>query len=177
MKTGMRARLMDEAKSVFIIFVYLTVLLGAFTTYRRLLLAEYRIPYFQYGFSIVEALILSKVIVFGRFLRIGERYKHKPLIIPTLHKTFCFSILILLFSLVEHFVIGWMHGKPSSTIYEEIFAQGYWEILARLLMLFTTLVPLFAVWETSRILGEGKLYELFFTPRDSASPNQSSQES
>ena len=65
-KSGTKARLMAEVKKTVFVFVYLAVFLGAFSTYRRLLLAQYQISYFHYGYTVIEALVLAKVIVRSR---------------------------------------------------------------------------------------------------------------
>lgn len=161
-------KLIAETKAMLFLSIYLAILLGAFTTYRRLILAKYEIAYFQYGYSVIEALVLAKVIVVGRYLRLGERFDRYPLIIPTIYKALWFSLLMLAFSVLEHLILGWWHGKTSTLVFKEIFAQTIWEILANVLVLFIALVPLFAVWETGRLLGEGKLFELFFRRRTEA---------
>jgi hypothetical protein len=171
MKMGLKAKLLEETKTMLILFVYLSLLLGAFTMYRRLILAEYGIDYFQYGYSLIEALVLAKVIVLGRVLRLGERFQDRPLWVPTLYKTFWFSLLILIFSIVEHAVSGWFHGKAGLS---EIFSQGVWELLARTLVKVVSLVPLLGAWELGRVLGEGKLFELFFVSRNAL--NETSNE-
>ncbi len=163
--TRIQAKLVAETKTMLFLFVYLALLLGAFTTYRRLILAKYEIAYFHYGYSLVEALVLAKVIVVGRYLRLGKRFDHYPLIIPTIYKTFWFSLLVLAFSVLEQLIVGWLCGKTSAVVFEEILGQTSWEILANVLVLFVTLIPLIAVWETGRLLGEGKLFEMFFTRR------------
>jgi hypothetical protein len=160
--TGLRARLIDELKKTLVVFVYLLLFLGAVSTYRRLLLAEYQVNYLHYGYTFAEALVLAKVIVFGSVLRIGERFHDRPLIIPTLYKALCFSILVLAFSILEHLLLGWLRGKATTVVVEEVLAQSIWEILSHALVVLLALLPLFAIWETSRVLGEGKLYELFF---------------
>ena len=38
-------------------------------------------------------------------------------------------------------------------------------MLSGLLVMILAFVPMFAVWETGRVLGEGKLFELFFKRR------------
>jgi hypothetical protein len=164
-KIGIRGRLAAEAKSMLFVFSYLFFFLFAFTTYRRLLLAKHQIPFFQYGYSLIEAFLLAKIIVFGRFLHIGERFSHRPLIVPTLYKTLCFGLIVLAFSVLERILLGWWHGDDSAAVFESILGQGMWEILARTVMQVTALVPLFVVLETSRVLGPGKLFELFFKRR------------
>jgi hypothetical protein len=164
-KTGTKARLTAEAKKTFLVFIYLAVFLGAFRTYRRLLMAEYGIDYFEYGYSIVEALVLAKVIVVGTVPRVGERFRDRPLIVPTLYKTLCFSLFLLAFSVVEHLIVGWFHGKATTVIANEFLDRGTWEILNQVLVKSLALLPLVAIWEVGRVLREGKLFELFFTRR------------
>ena len=130
-KTGTKARLMAEVKKTVFVFVYLAVFLGAFSTYRRLLLAQYQISYFHYGYTVIEALVLAKVIVFGSVLRVGERFSDRPLIVPTLYKTLCFALLVLAFSVLEHLIEGWFRGKATGVIVNEVLDQGKWEILTR----------------------------------------------
>lgn len=161
-KTSIKSRLVAETETMMLIFVYLALLLCAFTTYRKLVLAQYQIGYFQYGFSIFEALILAKVVVIGRYLRVGERFAGHPLIVPTLYKTVCFTALVLVFSIVERIVSATIHGRRPGTGIAEIIELGKWEILARTLVLFMAFVPLFAAWEIGALLGEGKLRVLFF---------------
>jgi hypothetical protein len=173
-KPGLRARIVAELKKTFVVFVYLAVFLVAFTTYRRLLLAEYRIPFFHYGYSLVEALVLAKVIVLGSVLRIGERFRNRPLIVPTLVKTLGFSVLVLVFSFLEHLVVGWLHGKATGVIFNEFLDQGTWEILAQSFVKFLAILPLIAVGEVDRVLGEGKLFELFFR-RGAGQPDTASE--
>lgn len=160
---GLRGRLMAEGKTMLLLFVYLSLLLGSFTMYRRLVLAQYDIEYFQYGYNFVEAFVLAKVIILGRMLRLGDRFRNHPLIVPTLYKTAWFGLLLLAFSLLESLISGWLHGKTARAIFHEILDQDVWEILARTLVKAMALVPLLAVWEFGRVFGEGKLFELFFT--------------
>lgn len=168
---GIKARLVSETKLTLVVFVYLAVLLSAFTTYRRLLLAEYGIPYFHYGCSLIEAAVLAKVIVVGNFLRLGEGFVRSPLIIPTLYKTLWFSALVMAFKILEEVLIGWWEGQNFSSLLGGVFTEGLAEKLARVVILYTALAPMFAVWETGRVLGEGKLFEMFFHRRP-ASPKE-----
>jgi len=157
-----RARLVAELKNTFLIFVYLALFLGAFSTYRRLLLAEFQITYFHYGCSVLEAMVLAKVIVLGSVFRIGERFSHLPLVVPVLYKTLCFSFLILVFAILEALGEGWFRGERTSAIFEGILNQGTWELLTRVLVKVLALVPLFAFWEMGRVLGDDKLFGLYF---------------
>src|SRR5205809_724767 len=69
-KTGWKQKVSREMLRYGIYFVYLSFFLGAFLWYRRLILAEYHIAYSHYGFAIIEALIMAKVILIGDALRL-----------------------------------------------------------------------------------------------------------
>jgi len=164
-KPGIRAKLVEELKKTGLIFAYLALFLGAFTVYRRLVLAEYQIGYFNYGYCLLEAAVLAKVIVIGDMIGVGERFRDRPLIVPTLYKALCFAVFLLAFSVVEHVVGAWVHGHSAGTALTELMDQGNWEILTRVLVKSLAMLPLFAVWETARVVGESRLYALFFRER------------
>ena len=162
--SGIRARFVAEMKMMFVIFIYLSALFGALTIYRRIVLDIYQINYFHYGYCFIEALVLSKIIVFGTALGLGERFRGRPLIIPTAYKTLIFCIVTMAFMATEHVVTGWIEGKSTHDAWQGILSQGMYEILSRIHIMFLAFLPMFAVWETSRALGDGKLYALFFRP-------------
>jgi len=47
------------------------------------------------------------------------------------------------------------------------------EVLIRNLVVFSFLIPFFAFWELRRVLGEGKLFDLFFRRRQQSNPDVS----
>jgi hypothetical protein len=161
-ESTMKARLVAEGKTIAFLFVYLAFLLTAFTTYRSLVLAEYQSIYVEYGASIIEALLLAKIITIGRFLRLGERFRNHALVFVSVYKALCFSIFSVAFFLLEHLVTGWLRGKTTTLIFQEILSQTIWEILAKVVVLFVALVPLFAIWEMGSALGQSNLFDLFF---------------
>ena len=159
------ARLWREVRSVLWIFAYLALILGSLASYQRLILSEHNISFFHYGYAVFEALVLAKVIVIGRYMKLGDRYNDKPLIVPVLFKTLWFGVLILAFALLEHLLRGWWHGVGPAVVFREILSRHKLEIAAQVQVLMTALAPLFAIQETSRVLGEGKLQDLFFHRR------------
>src|SRR4051794_7580150 len=101
-KPAWKQRLARELLHYWLTFGYLVIFLGAFTWYRRLILAEYRITYLHYWVAVVESLILAKVILIGDALRLGRKFEHEPLIFPVLHKAVLFSLFVGLFAILEH---------------------------------------------------------------------------
>jgi hypothetical protein len=144
-----------------LVAAFLFLFFAAFNNYQRLILREYHIEYFHYGYSLIQALILGKVVLVGEIFHLGDRFKGKPLIFPTLYKTFSFSILVLAFAVLEHFVEGFIHGQNFAAILQEIAAKGT-DIGAKIIVMFIAFIPMFAIWEISNLFGEGKLFALFF---------------
>jgi hypothetical protein len=154
--------------TVAFLFIYLALFLGAFATYRMLILAEYQINYFRFGCCLVEAFLLAKVIALARALRLGEGFRNHALTIPIVYRTLWFSVFALAFFVVEHLVVGWWHGKPPNVVLEELIGKTVWEIMAQVMVLFLALVPVLAVWEIGRRLGEDKLFDMFFKANPAA---------
>lgn len=159
-----KQKISHELKEFVIIFLYLALVIGAFNIYRWLLMAEYHVGYFVYGYGLVEALILAKVILIGKSLGIGEGFSNKPLIFPTLYKTMLFALCVLVFSILEHLITGFLHRQNLAGIFQEVVSSRY-ETIARILMMFVAFIPFFAFGEAMRVLGEVKIFDLFFRSR------------
>jgi hypothetical protein len=140
-------------------------MLAAFTWYRRFILSGSGISYLHYGSAIIEALILAKIILIGQALRLGRRFEHPPLIIPVLIKAVIYAVFAGLFFLLEHLVEGFVHRESWAQIEHGLVRAGPDEVLARTIMVIVAFIPFFAFWETDRVLGESKLFSLFFHRR------------
>jgi hypothetical protein len=146
-------------------FVYLTLVLVAFTQYRRFLLASYDIAYTNYWVPMIEAAILGKVIMIGNVFRLGRGLEEWPLIFPTLYKTIVFTIFIAVFKFVEHAIVAlWNHGGLTADLVE-FSEKGALELLANSLMIIAGFIPFFAVKELARVMGGEKIAALFFRRR------------
>lgn len=160
--TGLKSKALHEARAFLWIFLYLWLCFGLFVLYKTLILAEQHIDYTGYGLAAVKALVLGKVILIGEDLQVAEQHQDKPLIYPTLYKSLVFFVLLVLFSMLEEIVRGFFQHRTIIESLSEIGGGSLPEILARGLIMFVALVPFFAFREISRVLGESKLYRLFF---------------
>ena len=142
--------------------IYLTLVFAAFTQYRRLLLAAHDITYTNYWVALIEALILGKVIMIGAVFHLGRGLEQKPLIYPTLYKAVVFTFLVVVFNLIEHAIKGLWAGKGLAAGLVEFLDKGPHELLAGSLVIFVALIPFFAIKELGRVLGEEKIWALFF---------------
>jgi hypothetical protein len=164
-KVGWKRRIIRELIRYWINVVYLGIFFAAFTWYRRLILAQYHITYLHYWISVLEALVLAKVILVGDALGLSRGFEDKPLIYPTLHKTVVFTLFVGVFGLLEHLIMGLFHGIGLKGGWAEFWGRGKDELLARCLVVFFVFIPFFAFRELGAALGEGKLKGLFFRRR------------
>jgi hypothetical protein len=175
-KTSWRQKILHEIREYWFITLYMAMLFAVFTIYRRLILTHYLISYKEYGISVIKALILAKVVLVAEKLRLGRGWKDKPLIVPTLYKSFLFTICVALFGVVESMMSSFIHGKGLTGAIEELMSQYTYEWLAEALVVFFTFIPFFAVRELSRVLGAGKIGQLFFRSGEAAESDLTTQE-
>jgi hypothetical protein len=161
-KGGWKQRVMDEFIEYWIVVAFLAWFFAVFAWYRRFVLAEYHISYTHYWVGLIEALVLAKLILIGDALRLGRKLDDKPLIVPTLWKAVVFSLLVAVFSVLEHTIEGLLRHRGVAGGFEELMSKGKYELLGQSLIMFSVFVPFFACKELERVLGEGQLLKLFF---------------
>jgi hypothetical protein len=164
-KCRLKQKLIHEMNELLAICLYLALFFCAFTTYRMLVMKEMGLSYFHYGFALIKALVLAKVILLGKYVRLVKVFDNRPLIIPTFYKVILFSLFALAFEILEHAIGGVLHGKGMTEGFQEIISTGRDELLSRTLVVLSAFVPFFAFGEVGRVLGEGKLGELFLHKR------------
>jgi len=160
-RSGLKEKMTREVKELLAVFVYLAVFFCAFTTYRLLVMKEMGLSYFHYGFALAKALVSAKVILLGQCLRFVRAFDDRPLIVPALYKAILFSLFVLVFEVLEHVIGDILHGKDLLSTLQEMMRAGRDELLARILVMLVAFVPFFAFGEIGRVLGEGRLRELF----------------
>ena len=176
-QSSLKNRLVAESRQFLTIFLYLSLCLGLMVNYKRVILADYGINYREYGYVIIEALILSKIILIGHLWQLEKRrFMDKPLIYTTVYAALIFSLLVICFNVIEQVIEGWLHHKAVAETFQEMLEKGWHQMLARCLFIFVIFIPYFAFIEVGRLMGEGKLLELFFHKR-SALTIQSSDSS
>lgn len=162
-KRSLKEKVFDEAKKLFVMFAYLFLLFGLLSIYEWIILAKHQISYKPYGFALINALVLAKVMLIADDLHLGSRFfKDRPLVYPILFKSIVFAIVLVSFHIVEHVIAGVWDGR---TIVQSIpsFAGGDLKgILAVGLIMFVALIPFFAFKEIGGAIGERELHSLIF---------------
>ncbi|MBL9175541.1 MAG: hypothetical protein JNL10_18510 [Verrucomicrobiales bacterium] len=143
-------------------FAFLSFFLIAFSWYRRLLLDSYHISNAVYWAPVISSAILAKVLMIGEALRMGRGLRTWPLIIPTIYRTVVFSVLVVVFSVLEHMAGAWIHGKKAADGLAELTSTGWQGLLAWYVLVIIAFLPFFALKEIETVFGTEKVRGLFF---------------
>lgn len=157
----LRQFLIHETVEYFFNFTYLAFFLVSFAWYRRLVLASYHIHYASYFMPLIESAILAKVIMLGDVLHIGRRFRNRSLGFVTVYRALTFSVLAVLFTLLEHIVEAVVRKKTIADAMTEIADKGIDELLASYMLIVVAFIPFFAMKEIERVFGAARVRELF----------------
>jgi hypothetical protein len=98
-----------ELRELLVIFLYLAFFFCALTTYSMLLLNEYHVKYWNYAFALINALVITKVIMIGEYAKVGTKYETSALVWSAIWKAFVFSWLVFAFHVVEEVIKRLIH--------------------------------------------------------------------
>lgn len=166
----LKERARRELKELLIITFYLWVVFSLFVVYKSVVLGEEHIPFAYHGFAIINALALAKIMLIARHLHLGERFDEAPLIYPTILKSALFSVVLACFKILEDAGVGFYRGKSFHQSITDLGGGSLKALLTLTALLFVVLIPFFAFSELQRVLGEGRLTQLFFHPRAMGTP-------
>lgn len=166
-KPSVKEKVVDEIKRFLLIAFYLWILLTLFVLQERIILAHENITrdFTSFGFAIVNALVLGKVVLIAEDLHFASRLDDRPLIFPTLFKSAAFGILCMGFYILEETLVGLWHGKILVESLPPIAQRGAKGVILAAITLSVEFIPLFAVRELGRVLGGRELRSLFFKRR------------
>lgn len=158
---GWKSKLEEEMQALALIALYIFFTLQALRLYRAFI--EGRDPFdgLEMGATAIEALVIAKVIILGDLLKISHKYLDRPALVPTLYRALLFAVFILIFSSLELFVKGLIHGLGAATSFQDVLNKERGIRLAQAAFMFLAGIPLFATWEISRHIGERTLVEIF----------------
>jgi len=155
----------QQLKEFLAITLYLWVVFGLLVMFKSEILAQHNIPFAYHGFAIINALALAKVMLTAKDLHLGEKFDEAPLIYPTLLKAALFTVVLACFKILEEAAVGLYHGKSFQQSISDLGGGTLNGMLILTLLLFAMLIPFVGYGELQRVLGEGKLEQIFFRPR------------
>ena len=167
--TRLKERAISEAKKFVVIVGYLWVLFVLFELHKLTILRGLNSVTFGYrfGFALINALILGKIILIAEAFHVGERFKDRRLVHAILFKSAVFSVLLVCFDILEEVVVGLFHGKTIPQSMPTLGGGGVEGMLLVGLMVFIVLIPFFSFKEVARVIGEEELLSIILKRRTS----------
>jgi len=132
------------------------------------LLNEFHVKYWNYSVALINALVITKVVMIGEVAKVGTKYQARPLLLSALYKAFMFCLLVFAFHVIEEVIKRLVHGSDIAIASHEIRID---ELFGRIVVVFCTFIPLFAFREFRRVLGEEKFYNLLFRSEEAGRSN------
>jgi hypothetical protein len=153
----MHERLRTELRAYAVCVVYLYVWFAAVLLYKTALLRETGGSYLPLGLALGKALILGKFVLLGESAGLGSRLDARTLLHRIVQNVLLFLLLLAALTVLEEFVVGWVHGHSAAHTLSEFEARSFLQIGAICLLMLLVLVPFIGVKELSRTLGPGEL--------------------
>ncbi|HET7882489.1 MAG TPA: hypothetical protein VFL55_16505 [Acetobacteraceae bacterium] len=164
-KASLRERTVEEFKAFAALAIYLYICLGAVMLFKSAVLQGVGVSFTIWGIAAIKAMLLAKFMLIGRMLHLGERYRDKPLIWPTLHHAVMSLAVLLILTTVEELVVGLIHSRAVGDSLNHVIGPIFFQGIAVCIIMFLILVPYSAFTCLGRVLGERELFRLFFIDR------------
>jgi cytochrome bd-type quinol oxidase subunit 2 len=161
-KARFREKAGEELREFIVLTAYLYICFAAVIYFKAAVLQAHDVAYAHMGLAIVKAAICAKFMLMGRVFHMGERFEKLPLIVPTLHRSFIFLLLLAVLTFIEEIVVGTIHGRTVPDSISGIAGGTLQQMVATILIIFLILVPYFAFRSLGEIVGDKTLVRLFF---------------
>lgn len=130
-----RERAGEELREFIVLTAYLYVCFAAVIYLKAAVLQAHNVPYPHLGLAIIKAAICAKFMLIGRAFHIGERFKNLPLIVPTLHRSFAFLLLLAVLPAIEEIVVWTVHGRTVLDSLSGIAGGTFHQTVAAILII------------------------------------------
>ena len=161
---GWKKSLKHEIYDYLFNFAFLAFFLVIFAWYRRLLLEEYHVENSTLT-PLIESAILAKVIMIGDILGLGKRLRNRSIILIAVYRTIVFSLLVGVFTILEHMIEAWFHKESVAKSLAEVMSKGMPALIGKCVLILAAFIPFFVFKEFERVYGEKKMRGLLFHPQ------------
>ena len=161
---SLKEKAIGEMKVYLAIALYLWVLLALFAMFKKALLQENGLDYWNQSYAFVSALILGKVILLGDILKLGDSLRNRALVWVVLGKTLIFTVLLMAFHVAEELIRAAIKGLPLMESILHIGGGSWFGVYTYAAIMFVMLIPLAAFRELSFVLGKGVMWKLMMSP-------------
>jgi len=146
-----KEKIKHELTEMLVLFLYLGFFFCSLAVYDMLLLKQYTSESLDFAFAIINALVITKVIMIGEYAKLGKRHENKALVYSAIWKAFVFCLLVFAFHIVEEIVKRLIHGSELATASRQVRFDN---LAGRSIVIFCVFIPLFAFREFRRVMGE-----------------------
>src|ERR1700722_19715337 len=153
-KSTTSEKLVDELKEFLVVAAYLFVCFSALAYLKYTILQAQDIAFAPFGFAAAKALICAKFMSIGHALHLGERYKTRALIWPTLYRSLVFIVLLLVLNVLEEVAGGLFHHRAVADSISGVGGGTLQQLIATSFVIFLVLVPFFAFRSLGEVVGE-----------------------
>jgi len=160
-KKNWKQRFIEEFTEYFFNFIYMAIIFSAIILYRRLVLAEYGIVRPDYFFGVIKAFVIAKVVMIAAFLSISRKFENKPLTIPVLYKALLFTLIVMVFDIIEIYVKALFQNPDLMEAFEVLKTHIDFIWLGAAMLIFFIFIPFFAFKELIRVMGKEEIQKLF----------------
>jgi len=160
-----KQKIKHELREMTELFVYLAFFFVALAVYDMLLLRRYSVEYLTITFALLNAAVITKVIMIGEYAKLGRRHEDKALLISAVWKAFVFGLLVFAFHVIEEVIKRLIHGEDMARASRELRLEQF---AGRAIVVFCVFVPLFAFREFRRAMGEEEFRSLVFGGNEKA---------
>lgn len=144
-----------------VIFAYLWAIFLLFQIHQYVILAEHQIRYENWGFGLINALVLAKVMVIAEEFHFNAWLRTKPLISAAIARSIGFAVLFVLVDILEKILVAAFKGHSMTQSLPTYGSGGLAGQLLVGIMLAFALLPFFA-YEELNAVQEGRLTRMLF---------------
>jgi hypothetical protein len=166
-KSTTSEKLVDELKEFLVVAAYLFVCFSALAYLKYAILQAQDIAFAPFGFAAAKALICAKFMSIGHAMHLGERYKTRALIWPTLYRSLVFIVLLLVLNVLEEVAVGLFHHRTVTDSISSVGGGTLQQLIATSFVIFLVLVPFFAFRSLGEVVGRQNLVRVFLHSRTS----------
>jgi hypothetical protein len=167
-KIPLKKRAAHELREFCVVAGYLLICFMALAYLKAAILRAHGIPFAPFGFAVVKALICAKFVLILDVFHVGDRFKTRALIWPTLYKSLTFLVLLLVLNALEEVLVGLLHHRSVADSLNEVGGGTFPQLIATSVIGFLILVPFFAFRTLGEVVGEQNLIRVFLQPRHKA---------
>jgi hypothetical protein len=167
-KSTISEKIVDELKEFLAVAAYLFVCFSALAYLKYAILQAADIAFAPFGFAAAKALICAKFMSIGHAMHLGERYKTRALIWPTLYRSLVFIVLLLVLNVLEEVAVGLFHHRAVVDSISGVGGGTLQQLIATSFVIFLVLVPFFAFRSLGEVVGEQNLVRMFLHSRNSS---------